>query len=279
MPSPAVLDRSGYELEVDEPFAGPELDSSLWIPHYLAHWSTTELAAARYRCGGGLELLIEADQPAWAPEWDGALRVSSLQTGAFSGPVGGSVGQLHFRQDLVVRSEQPTQRLYTPTYGLFELRARALADPANMVALWLIGFEDEPRRSGEILVFEIFGRDVGARSAKIGMGIRPWGDPALTDGFSQETVAIDATEAHDYAVEWTPDGVGFYVDERLVKASDQSPDYPMLFLLNIYEFRDGPALPSPPEAYPKTFRVDWFRGWRPIAGPGARPPAQSGVTP
>ena len=28
-----------------------------------------------------------------------------------------------------------------------------------MVALWLIGYEDEPDRSGEICVCEIFGRD------------------------------------------------------------------------------------------------------------------------
>ena len=51
----------------------------------------------------------------------------------------------------------------------------------------------------------------------------------------------------------------------------QSPAYPMQFMLNIYEFADDPGLPSPPDRYPKTFVVQRFRGYRPIAGPGARP--------
>jgi hypothetical protein len=280
MDASPTLDRSRYELEVEDTFSGPELDRSLWLPHYLAHWSTRELAAARYRLrDGALELLIEADQPAWAPEWDGELRVSSFQTGAFSGPVGSSIGQARFRDGIVVRSAQEAAALYTPQFGLFELRARALPDPANMVALWMIGVEDQPERSGEILVCEIFGRDIGSMWVNVGMGIRPWSDPKLTDAFSQEPLLFDARQAHDYAAEWTPDGVAFYVDDRLVKVVDQSPDYPMLFLLNVYEFRDSPELPSPPAAYPKVFRVERFRGWRPTSGPGARPAAFSRSAP
>ena len=40
-----------------------------------------------------------------------------------------------------------------------------------MVALWMIGFEDEPERSGEICIVEIFGRDVAAGPRAVGMGI------------------------------------------------------------------------------------------------------------
>ena len=275
-PSP-ILDRSGYELEVEDAFAGPDLDRRLWLPHYLAHWSSRERTATRYRFrDGALELLIEADQPAWAPEWDGELRVSSLQTGAFSGPLGSGIGQLQFREGLVVREAQPAATLYTPRYGLFELRCAAPADPANMVALWLIGLEHEPAQSGEILVFEIFGRDVTPTGARVGMGVRAWADPALTDAFTQEPVAIDVREMHDYAVEWTPDRVAFYVDERLVRIVPQSPSYPMELLLNIYEFRDSAAPPSGLAAYPKVFRVERFRGWRPTTGRGRRPALRLG---
>ncbi|NJD29223.1 MAG: glycoside hydrolase family 16 protein [Chloroflexi bacterium] len=172
------------------------------------------------------------------------------------------MGQLQFTDGLVVRSAQEDVALYTPTYGLFELRARAVADPANMVALWMIGYGDMPERSGEILVFEIFGRDVTTTTARIGMGVRPWADPRLRDTFEQVELAIDVREPHDYAVEWTPEAVAIYVDDRLVKVQAESPDYPMQFMLNVYEFRDGAALPSPPEAYPKAFRVDRFRAWR-----------------
>ena len=50
----------------------------------------------------------------------------------------------------MVREEQEPLRTYTPQYGYFEIRARAVANPLNHVALWMIGYEDAPERSGEI---------------------------------------------------------------------------------------------------------------------------------
>ena len=43
-------------------------------------------------------------------------------------------------------------------------------------------------------------------------------------------------EAHDYAAEWTPDRVAFYVDEQLVKVVKQAPQYPMQVMLDVFEF-------------------------------------------
>lgn len=271
-----TLDRSGYELEVDEDFAGPELDERLWLHHYLPHWSSREAGRARYDVGGGeLRLRIDADQPPWNPRYDGWLRASCLQTGEFAGPLGSAIGQLQFAPGLTVREEQPTQALYTPRYGLFEVRLRAIADPLDMVALWLIGFEEVPEHSGEILVCEIFGRDMRDTTARIGMGVRPWADPALDDRFEQVALDIDATDAHWYAADWRRGHVDFYVDEELVKSVDQAPDYPMQVMLSLYEFADGPEPPSPADCYPKVATVERFRGWRPVTGPEVRPSAAS----
>ncbi len=268
------LDRSGYEVEVDERFDGPELDGRLWLRHYLPHWSSREATQARFDLGGGeLRLRIDADQRPWNPEHDGWLRVSGLQTGEFAGPPGSRAGQLQFADGLRVREAQPTTALYTPRYGLFEVRLRAIADPMNMVALWMIGFEDAPERSAEILICEIFGRDMTPTTARVGMGLRPWADPAIRDAFEQVPIDIDASEAHWYAAAWTPERVAFYVDERLVKVVDQSPAYPMQFMLTLYEFGDGPEPASPADRYPKVAVVERFRGWRRTTGPGARPPA------
>ena len=86
--------------------------------------------AARTRRGGGLlRLVVSAPPPPWCPEFDGQTRVSSLQTGVFAGPVGSSVGQSRFTPGLVVRQAQDNARPYTPQYGLFELRAKAIDDP------------------------------------------------------------------------------------------------------------------------------------------------------
>jgi hypothetical protein len=163
-----------FELEFEDTFDGDELDLSRWLPHYLSHWSSRERSAARYELGaGGLRLLITADQQPWCPEFDGGVRVSSLQTGAYAGKVGSKIGQQRFNAEAVVREAQPNTRLYTPQYGRVELRAKALDDPRSMVALWMIGYEDKPERSGEICVCEIFGRDVAPGNAKVGMGIHP----------------------------------------------------------------------------------------------------------
>jgi hypothetical protein len=259
------LDRSRFAIEFEDTFEADRLDERRWLPFYLPQWASRAATAARFDVGGGrLRLRIDADQPPWSPEWNGGIRVSNLQTGVRSGPVGSRSGQHPFRPDLVVREEQAPIGLYTPQYGLIEVTARAIADPANLVALWLIGVEDEPARSGEICVMEIFGRDVEPDGVRVGMGIHPFGDPALRDDFEQVRLAIDATEPHTYSAEWMPDRVAFYVDDRHVRTVRQSPAYPMQLMLNVYEFADGDKLPSPPERYPKVFEVFAVRGWRPV---------------
>ena len=58
--------------------------------------------------------------------------------------------------------------------------------------------------------------------------------------------------------------VAFYVDDRLVKVVEQSPAYPMQFMLDIFEFRDVETARSGRGPYPKTFVVESFRGYRPV---------------
>jgi hypothetical protein len=267
-PAPTV-DRSGYELEVEERFEDLGLDEALWIPRYLPHWTKHAVSVARYEVGAGrLVLRIDEDQPPWSPEYTGELRVSSLQTGVFSGPKGSGIGQHRWRDGLLVREEQPARRLYTPLYGLFELRARFGDDPTTMAALWMIGYEDEPERSAEICIAEIFGRDVGPGETGIGMGVHPFHDPTIIDEFATVIVPIDARESHLYAAQWTPDSVAFYVDDDLVKVVRQSPAYPMQFMLDIFEFRGAETKPAGGGRYPKTFLVESFRGYRPVRRAG-----------
>jgi hypothetical protein len=253
------LDRTKYALEFSDDFEEPNLDASKWIPSYLPQWSSAERAQARFSIKSGvLTLLIEETQEPWSPEHNGGLRVSNLQTGVFSGQAGSTIGQHKFTPGLRVNEAQNEQRLYTPHYGLVEARIAASADPTSMVALWMIGFEDLPERSGEICIFEIFGSDVGPNTAITGMGIHPFGDPHLQDEFLQIQLAADVTDFHVYSAEWTPENVTFYFDDQSIAKIEQSPNYPMQLMLNIYEF-EGTSTPP----YPKEFRVDWVRGYRP----------------
>jgi Glycosyl hydrolases family 16 len=252
-----------YELEFEDTFDGDSLDRGRWLPYYLPHWSSRERAAARYEVADGcLRLLITSDQQPWCPDLDGDVRVSSLQTGQFAGPVGSSVGQHRFHPAAVVREPQRNVRLYTPQYGRIELRAKALDDPQTMVALWMIGYEDEPGRSAEICVCEIFGRDVRPGRVSVGMGVHPFGDSSIRDEFAAETVPIDAREFHVYAAEWTADQVVFLIDGQRVKTVGQSPAYPMQLMLGIYEFPPEGGQEPTTSAYPKEFVVDYVRGHR-----------------
>lgn len=252
-----------FQLDFEDTFGGGALDRSRWVPHYLPQWSSRDRSAARYELGDGfLRLQITPDQEPWCPELDGDVRVSSLQTGVFAGPVGSAIGQHRFNPNAVVTEEQEDVRLYTPRYGRIELRAKAPADPQTMVALWLIGYEDEPERSAEICVCEIFGRDVRLGEARVGMGVHPFGDPLIVDEFGAEPVPIDAREFHVYAAEWTPEGVEFLVDGELVKWVGQSPSYPMQLMLGIYEFPPEDGVELGQESYPKQFVVDYVRGYR-----------------
>jgi Glycosyl hydrolases family 16 len=200
------------------------------------------------------------DQQPWCPEWDGDIRVSSLQTALFAGPLGSAVGQHRFHPEALVREAQENVRLYTPQYGRVELRAKAIDDPHAMVALWMIGYGDEPERTGEICICEIFGRDVGVDQAAVGMGLHPFGDPDIVDDFAAVPLPIDAREFHVYAAEWDSEQVAFFVDGELVRTVGQSPAYPMQLMLDIYDF--PPAEGEAPTGYPKDFVVDYVRGYR-----------------
>jgi hypothetical protein len=247
------------ELVFEDDFDGPDLDRGHWLPYYLPQWSSRRQSVARYTVADGqLRLRIDADQPPWCPEFDGEVRVSSLQTGVFAGPLGSRVGQHQFNPAAVVREEQEPQRLWTPTYGRVEIRMTAPADPEVMVALWMIGYEDEPHRSAEICVCEIFGSEVEPDRALVGMGVHPFGDPLITDDFEKVEVDVDVRELHTYAVDWRPGRVDFVVDGALHKVVRQAPDYPMQLMLDIYAF--GPPVDA--DRYPKEFVVDHVRGYR-----------------
>src|ERR671937_1487119 len=91
--------------EIDERFDTGWLNEEVWTPAYLPAWSSTRAAAATYALDDdGLCLTIPPDQPLWCADLhDGPLRVSAVQSGNWSGPVGSTRGQQPFRDGLVVR--------------------------------------------------------------------------------------------------------------------------------------------------------------------------------
>ena len=59
-----------------------------------------------------------------------------------------TIGQHRFHPGAVVTEEQQNVRLYTPRYGVIEMRAKALDDPRSMVALWMDRLRGRARALG-----------------------------------------------------------------------------------------------------------------------------------
>jgi len=259
--------KPGFELEFDDEFDQPELDTTKWFPYYLPQWSTRKLAAARYSLArSSLHLRIEADQQPWCPEIDGATRVSSLQTGCYAGTLGSETGQHRFNSRLFVSEEQPTVANYTPRYGYLEVRLKAVAIPGYMVAMWMIGFEQSPHQAAEICICELFGTELSPNEAKVGYGLHPFADALIRDEFYKESIRMDARQFHVYAVDWRPGQVEFFLDNRSMRRVAQSPNYPMQLMLGIYEIPSQLSNDSFPAEWPKVLEVDYVRGYRSTEG-------------
>ena len=228
---------------LDDRFVGTTLDESKWFPHYLPAWSSRTAARASYRCdGAGLVLDIPVDHPAWCPDdHSPPLRVSGIQSASWSGPVGTTRGQQRYRDGLLVQEEQPRFEGCLVDTGRVTIEARMRLSPRSMAALWLSGFEDDPEQlqCGELCVFEVFGNALGpadAPSAEVGVGIKAFRDPALTQDFAAPQVAIDVTEPHAYAVEWDAVEAVFSVDGSEVRRCPRPPTYPLQLMLAVFDF-------------------------------------------
>jgi hypothetical protein len=232
-------------------------DPTLWVTHYLPHWTTPDRSAARHRSGAdGLQLRIEADQLDWRPE-DAPLRVSNLQTGTFSGEVGSRRGTHRHRSDnLVVRTPTPLRLLWAPTAGRIDITVSATHGAGCMLAAWLVGTEHQGERdAGEVCLFEIDTVPIGAISSAR-CGVKAHGDPRLTTDMATVELPFDATSPHTWTAIWGRGETVIGCQGVVLRRVSQTPDYPLFFMVDLFEI--GP----PGGHYPKVATVHGFKGWQ-----------------
>lgn len=130
-----------------------------------------------------------------------------------------------------------------------------------MVAFWLAGIEDQPQRSAEICIGEMFGdAAVPGESTAVGLGLHAFRDSSITEDFEAIRLAIDMAEFHNYAVDWTADKVDFLVDGEQVRSCVEPPTYPMQLEVGVFDFpeksdgTDADAVPA--------LIVDYVRGYQ-----------------
>jgi hypothetical protein len=252
----------GLEPVFADEFDGPDLDRTVWLPHYLPAWSSRAATAATYDVRDScLHLTIPPDQGLWcARDHTPPMRVSGIQSGSFSGPVGSTVGQQPYRDGLTVREEQEPFWGWTPDGGHIELRARGVVTTRSMVAFWMVGLEDRPERCAEICVAEMFGNAVQPGATAVGTGLHAFRDPAAREDFEAVRLPIDLAEFHSYAVDWTPERADFLVDRQLVRSCPHPPTYPMQLMIAVFDFPEQ-STGNDAEAVPELV-VDHVRGYR-----------------
>jgi Glycosyl hydrolases family 16 len=259
----------GYLLVFEDTFEGHALDRSKWFPFMLPHWTDNASSAARYQVEAGLlKLQIDQDQTPWLPTLPGCDRASNLQTGQFSGAKGSTDGQFRFDPAARITQNLPRFAGYTPQYGYFEIRLRALPVTGYHTALWMIGC-DEPH-AGEIRIFELHGHNITPDRSRVDYGILKWDDPVLTQDLYEDWVNIDASQFHVYGCEWTPEFVEISVDGAPLRRIAQSPAYRMQFMLGLYETPGRLRAEDAHIPWPRQCEVDYFRGYR---NPHHAPPA------
>jgi beta-glucanase (GH16 family) len=130
-----------------------------------------------------------------------------------------------------------------------------------MVAFWLAGIEDQPQRSAEICIGEMFGDGVvPGVSTAVGLGLHAFRDPSVAEDFEAVRLPIDVADFHTYAVDWTADKVDFLVDDVLARTCAKPPAYPMQLMVGVFDFpekSDG----TDAEAVPSLI-VDYVRGYQ-----------------
>lgn len=239
----------------EDDFSGG-LSADRWVPHYLPHWTVPARSQARYgTTAEGIELRIEADQLDWRPE-DAPLRVSNLQTGEFSGPLGSMRGTHRHRPDgLVVRTETPERLLFAPSRGRIDITVRASTDDGCMLAAWLVGTEHlSDADAGEICVFEIDADAVG-RTTRARSGVKAHHDPRMTTDMTEVVLPFDASEPHTWTVIWGEGETVIGCEGEILRRIAQAPDYPLLLLIDLFE-TGGPG-----GRYPKRATLRRVRAW------------------
>jgi hypothetical protein len=248
-------------VEFLDDFDDPELDQSVWFRYYLPAWSSRAVTRASYRISESqLCLFISVDRGLWCPdEHPEPIRVSGIQSGSYSGPVGTTAGQQRFRDDLRVREQQPRFEGWLPSGGTVSIRCRMQLSPRSMAAMWLSGFEEHPDDSGEICVVEVFGRSLeGDRSAEVGVGVKKLHDPRLVDDFVTPRLDIDVSKFHTYTVAWKFERADFFVDEVQVHSCTAPPTYAMQAMLAVFDF-PGWSTGDDDHLEP-SFDIDWVAG-------------------
>lgn len=163
-----------------------------------------------------------------------------------------------------------THGKFSQRYGRFEARIRLPHGQGIWPAFWMLG-EDIKEKGwpacGEIDIMEHIGREPSKAFGTVhGPGYN--GAGGLSSFFTLPNDEQFANGFHTFAVEWEPNCLRWYVDDKLyaTKTSANLPpgtrwvyDHPFFMLLNVAVGGNWPGNPDATSLFPQTMRVDYVR--------------------
>ncbi len=163
-----------------------------------------------------------------------------------------------------------TQGLFEQTYGRFEARIKLPSGQGIWPAFWMLGNDIDTvgwPECGEIDIMEYRGQEPGIVLGTIhGPGYSA--SAGVSGRYALQGARFD-TDFHVFAIEWTEDGIDWFVDDTLYHSVDRTDpegrwvfDHPHFILLNLAV---GGGFVGPPDestTFPQSMLVDWVRVYR-----------------
>ena len=265
------LEKEGYVLDWHDEFDGTDLDLDKWLPQYLPHnTDSPEGCLCDYEVSDGtLKLIIEEDKGDYYTgevlREDGGFVASCIQTYEKNG--------LHMKN---INTTVAPFDGYRTQYGYFEARFKVpKCGGGGTFGWWMVGVEPEAKKNGlgstqtgEIDIVEGYYANPRVYEPKV----HPWSDPDLFE--FHDSVVLPGKddeywdEFHTYAMDWTPEGLVFYVDGKEMSRTDQSPQYEMCILFSMFasydpEYWGGGASDR---VFPKIWEIDYVRVYKKEGG-------------
>ncbi|HWZ00494.1 MAG TPA: glycoside hydrolase family 16 protein [Edaphobacter sp.] len=162
-----------------------------------------------------------------------------------------------------------TQNHIAQKYGRFEARIQLPTGKGIWPAFWLLGDNHETAPwpdCGEIDILETIGAPDTIYSTLHGPGYS--GRKGPTTKFPLPAGESVNTAFHVYAVEWSPDDIKFFFDDRLIAhrtPADLPPgthwvyDHPFYILLNLAVGGYWPGIPDDTTIFPQQMLIDYVR--------------------
>jgi beta-glucuronidase len=236
----------GWKLAWHDEFDGTALDAAKWS------------FAMGGKGWGNRELESYTDRPQNVAVKDGMLAITAVKedyTGADGVARGYTSGRIL------------TQRKFAQRYGRFEARIKIPAGQGMWPAFWMLGEGGRWPDAGEIDIMENIGKEPGTVHGTIhGPGYS--GSKGISTPLTLEAGRKFADDFHVYAVEWEPNVIRWYVDDRLYKTVTPADlpagtrwvyDHPFYLLLNLAVGGDWPGSPDGTTAFPQSMLVDYVR--------------------